>query len=210
MKKIYIGAIVAVLLTTLSISTLAYKLSNTKTIYAIDNTSVTSLTTEYDWVTYKNLKDLVTNSDLIIMGDVISDNKPSKKEMKIILPSDIDENLKQKILSDAKNTIVTESEVSVRKTLKGKSKSNIIKIEQPGGTLEGFFSKVSGVNYFKKGQKAIFFLLKAEGGDLYLTLNPFQGHIFTVDGKIKPDADNKFFIRDSSEDDVLKEIENSK
>ncbi|HHX18687.1 MAG TPA: hypothetical protein GX727_07490 [Clostridium sp.] len=134
---------------------------------------------------------IVKESDVIITGKVVKVKECMEYQRKIELDESLSEDEKKKILEEmnVKPLIFTVSEIEVDQVIKGEfKKGQIIKIKQLGGTLNNM--KVIGEEeIYKEGSHKVFFLkdFRAEFGENmpFSTLNPIQGDIDIINGKIK-------------------------
>lgn len=203
-KKLYSIALVSVLAASLSTGGMLYKMNNKK--FVVDNSSLINISSHCDWPKYSNIDELVKSSDLIIVGRVSNDNKQFKNSPHPVFESSLSSEEINKVNDALQQDIITESEITIDKVIKGQPNESTIKIQQLGGTIGNITQKVEDIEFYKKGQKAIFFLKKANG--FYVALNPTQGQIFIEDSKAKPNAKNKIFKNDEPEYNIVKEIEN--
>lgn len=166
----------------------------------------------YDWPNYSTVKELVDNSDLIVIGNVIDDNKPVKNELKIILNENLPQEKKEKYLKEKLYEVVTESQIQISKVIKGEEKPNdIIRVQQTGGTYGEIKQVVQDMKYLKKGNKVIIYLKKTPDSSLYVPINALQSHNYIVNEKVKFNK-GEVFIKDKSQDEIsvselIKDIE---
>lgn len=168
-----------------------------------------------DWKTYSDIAPLEEDSDLIITGDIISNDKTEKVYYEILtddkMLARLDEGQKEALKVAKENSfgVYRISEVKVIKVIKGNIKpGDIIKIGQLGGVDGKTEYEMKDVNYFKKGEQNVFFL--QENDSFYMTLNPWQGHIKIDSGKVKADVRNSLFNDVNTVDELESKIKKSK
>lgn len=164
---------------------------------------------KHDWKNYSSVADLVSDADLIVCGKVISDNKPIKNELKVIINEDLPEAKKEQYKKELKSyEIVTESQIQISKIIKGsKNQDDIIRIQQTGGTYENITENVEDIRYLKNGEEAIFFLCKTDEADMYVPINARQSHNYIISDKVMSNPNDELFISELNTDDFIKEIE---
>lgn len=165
-----------------------------------------------DYPYYNNIDDLKNKSDYIIKGKVLN-SKVEKLDLTIknnstdpkLNPSYGSKGTSSK--EDLKN-VCTVFEVKVIDVIKGNIKKNdIIKVKQIGGLFEGKDYVYDGVKYMGSEKDYILFLEGYDNPDIpYSTLNPSQGFMEVLDGKIKVDENNQIFKKDMDEDEAIKLI----
>jgi len=104
--------------------------------------------------------------------------------------------------------VCTVYEVKVTDVIKGDLKKNdIIKVKEMGGLFEGNNYVYDGVKYMEPKKDYILFLEGYNNPDIpYSTLNPSQGFMEVLDGKIKIDENNHLFKNDMDEEAAIKLI----
>jgi hypothetical protein len=139
----------------------------------------TSATSSASYAYFENYDQADEMADTIIIGDVIKVNE-----------------LEELITGESTNTITGEkvsmshvftvSEIKVNKAIKGNySPGDIIQVKQYGGLYKGTKYSISGENYFKSGERHIFFLQSYKNNSPCSPINPQQGDMLIVDGKMK-------------------------
>jgi len=121
------------------------------------------LPTESTVMLYKNLKDLANESSLIVKGIVIDIQCKWNPEHTLII------------------SYIT---IAVKEQYKGLQYKQTVIIEQIGGELDGFFTRVVGAPEFKVGEEVVLFLEPSEN-DFYHVHGMFQGKYKIEGGKAK-------------------------
>lgn len=131
-----------------------------------------------DYRVYDNLDSIAKKADIILIGNITSVNEPTK----INISADKNEPLE---------VVYTVSQIEVTKVIKGDLNiGNSIQIKQRGGVYGDTDYICNDVEYLKNNQNRIFFLQSYDQYNLeesmpYSLLNPLQGSIEFVNGKIK-------------------------
>ena len=146
---------------------------------------------------YTDEQALIDSSDIIVVGDVIKENKAEKIN----------------ISANENRTDVTytTSDVKVSEVIKGKvNVGDVIQIKQLGDKDGiGNTEVLDNGGYYKKGSQFIFFLASFEdilSGTPYETLTPTIGHIEIIENKSKVSKENKIFKDDITKDDLVKHL----
>lgn len=154
-----------------------------------------------DYPFYESAKELVDSSDIIIIGKVIDSGKVRD------LP--INSSINEKESDKLKYTL---SSISVSKVLKGSINiGDVIEIKQLGdynGIQEESLKRIDG--YLKKDAEHLFFL-KSYKNSPYSALNPEQGIIEIIDGKLYSRSSLSLFgtkKSNSNLDEVISAIQN--
>lgn len=152
---------------------------------------------------YQSEKELVNDSDLIIVGEVV---KANKAEM---ININLDKEKAAKNLEED-NVLYTVFDIKVDEVIKGNvNAGDIIKIKQ-AGDKDSKENRLNENDYFKKGSTYAFFLQGyEERPDIpYSTLSTIQGQLEIENGKVKVHKDNKLFKDKSkiNKDDLIKDL----
>lgn len=172
----------------------------------------------YDYLARESVKELISDSDAIIKGEVINVHSPE-----VMITGFINSDGSNEPLKD----VYTVSEIRVNKVLKGKFKSgDVIKVRQIGGIYKGSEYPTDHPEIFTKNINGVFFLKLIDNAPAEL-LNPYQGIVKIVDGKVNNKLDSKsfkkhfispngsqdsdltFFKNGTTEEDLMKLIEES-
>lgn len=148
---------------------------------------------------YGTLDNLKKNSDIIVMGSV-SD-----------ITIDITED------DDIVKSVNTISDFKINYIIRGNEESiDNLKIVQPGGIYNNTTYITPGVNFLEKGSEYIVFLNKLERDpNYYKLINPMQGQIKIVNGKLNLEADefiemkSSIFIDGMDKDEFIEKLEPS-
>lgn len=131
-------------------------------------------------------------TDLIVIGDVVKVNPPEE-----LVTGEATNTITGNKVSVGHMFIVSEIEVS--KVIKGKcTPGEIIKVKQ--------LFQLSDETIFQLGERHIFFLQCYENGIPCSTINPQQGNVRIVDGKIRKTNDIQLISNGVPEDTALEEI----
>ncbi|MCX7714321.1 MAG: hypothetical protein N2171_01115 [Clostridia bacterium] len=163
-----------------------------------------------DWYTCPDSNDLIDSSDLVIVGSVVDVNKNGKSEVSYSIRDDYEgkESFKKELKDYEPSTI---SRVKVEEIIKGSSNVNdTIQIALLGGIDNGIEYIDNSTNYFKKGDRCIFFLIKRKDDkyiqNAYNLVNPYQGYILLDGKKAKLDKQNDLFKSGLTEENIKKEV----
>lgn len=150
---------------------------------------------------------IFNESDVIVIGKV----EKIKGTMEYLPEIQLDETLsqeeKQKILNEInrKPLIFTVSTIRVDKVLKGNlQEGEVIEIKQLGGKTNGSEVISDDEDFFKEGSNKVFFLedYRNDLKDMpFSPVNPIQGDIEIVDGKLK----NKVQIKNNEEIKIVED-----
>lgn len=165
------------------------------------STGCNSISIHADYPFYNDEQSLIDKADLIITGEVIKVNKATKINIKSDRTS--------QGTNDDEKILYTVSEIEVVDVIKGNVKAgDIIKVKQLGdknGAAEASLIKYDG--YFKKNYQYVLFLTVYENpSSPFETLNPEQGQINIVDGKIMVNEVNTLFKSGITKDDFVVEL----
>ena len=101
--------------------------------------------------------------------------------------------------------IFTVSDIQVSKVIKGNvSPGETIQVKQYGGLFNGIEHRIDGIEFFKQGERHIFFLRGFKNKSPYSCINDTQGDILIVDGKVLANNKVKFVNDNVREDDLVK------
>lgn len=159
-----------------------------------------------DIITQPDITGLINNSKIIISGRVLKVDPSVKVPIKFDYPDGVTKTEREQLEnSEDGYYMFTVSEVEVLKVITGDLKEgDTIKIYQLGGDSKEKKTIVKEIDYFKQGDKHIFFL--TDWDDKYTTLNPIQGNIKLVDKKSKVNKGNNLFQNGVSEDKLISSI----
>lgn len=163
-------------------------------IPAAKTTGIASASYKY----FKNYDEANKMSDTIIIGDVVKVNQPEE----LVTGETINTVTGEK---EPLSHVFTVSEIKVTKAIKGKySVGDIIKVKQYGGVYGNKSYELDGEKYLKEGERHLLFLQSYENSPCSI-INPYQGDMPVIDGKIK--ATNKIqFINDKISEDKAAEV----
>ncbi len=155
-----------------------------------------------------NKNSIFNDSDVIVIGKVEKIKGTMEYFPEIQLDETLSEEEKQKILNEInrKPLIFTVSTIRVDKVLKGNlQEGEVIEIKQLGGKTNGSEVMSENVEFFKEGSNKVFFLEDYRndfGNDMpFSPVNPIQGDIEIVDGKLK----NKVQIKNNKEIQIVED-----
>jgi hypothetical protein len=157
--------------------------------------------TQFDYKYYNDIEQIITDSNLIVTGEIIEVHQPEEINVGISLNSDDKPLILVYIVSDIK----------IDKVIKGKAiPGDIIKVKQYVEEYNKIKLKGTKIEYFKKQEKGLFFLANFDLTLIqpYSTLNPIQGDIKFENGIAKPNKDNILFNYGDKEDEVIILIDN--
>lgn len=187
-------------------------ISNGNETASTDAKSIEVVNISGDYPSYPDLESLVSSSDAIIIGKVKKVNSPNIIDYKVV----IDPSLPEETKNTLKNMqlpyyVYTVSDVEIEKVIKGDLKvGDNIAIKQMGGTFENKKYVTEDVRFFNNGSKRVIFLKdfrKDFGEDMpFSTLNPIQGDMEIVDGKLRPNGNSKIFKYNMLLEDFIKSI----
>jgi len=145
-----------------------------------------------DFIGYSNIKDLTDSADAIVIGEVVNVNPPI-----LITHGKFDD-------GSPWEDVFTVSDVEVKKVLKGSLKpGQMIQVKQWGGEYQGTRYIVDGESeFFSKNMRGIFFIQMYKDVPASC-LNPYQGFVKIVDGKIEPFPENDLLPKGLSENEFL-------
>jgi hypothetical protein len=145
-----------------------------------------------DFIPYRNITDLINESIIIVSGKVLNVDPTVKVPIKFEFPDTVSEAEREKLENSEEGYhMCTVSEVEVSKVIKGDLKEGeIIKIYQLGSSSNEKITKENEIDYFKPGEKHVFFVTDWNGK---YTVSPFQGNIKLVNKKSKVNKNNKLF-----------------
>lgn len=144
-----------------------------------------------DYTYYNNYDEMNSRVDLVFIGEVVKVNDP--KDMVVGYTTNTLTGQKKNV-----RDIYAVSEVRVDKVIKGSIKpGDIVKVKQMGGLY--------GVDYLKTGERHLLFLESYETVPSS-PINPHQGNIPIVKGKLKKTNSLQFFKDGVSEEAVEKEL----
>lgn len=151
-----------------------------------------------DYHYYSTIESLLKESDVIIMGQTVNVNKGEKLNI----------NMDKKGIPD--ELVYTVSEIKITEVIKGDVKpEEVIKVKQRGGTYDNKVYKVDGMEYLVKGKDYILFLgsfVDIDPNEPYVLMNPNQGYLEIVDGKIKVNKNNTLFKSGVTKEEIKKSL----
>jgi len=157
--------------------------------------------THYDYMAWDNVKELSAQCEDIVKGTVISIHSPEVMVTGYINSGGSSEPLKD---------VYTVSEVCVEKVIKGNLKpGDVVQIRQLGGLYKGVEYPTDHPELFTNNMKGLFFIYKLNNDGPSELINPSQGLVKIVDGKVNNGLDSQSYKKHFLQpDDMILDAKN--